>query len=596
MVLVDSRAALDYARSCGLEHGARVYTCSPALAVDARVTPLEKTADSGTIRHIAEVIARLGERLHDVVSSDPNWADRALTIARLALSMELPTYKALILIRSVGEAGPVAAVEPRLRQGHRLVGLWEELLDGMLGFEGVLRVPTERLPPRIPTQERNAAFVARLRFEGWESVLYRCVTRAGGLARLVLRRGGILVPAENSLVKEVGWWLACRGYRPISLPREEFSSENLSDGEERSLNALVGPTVRDSLEPLAGPVCARQITAMFIRRASQAVAAYRRARDHWKEVFETLSGGTPRAVVTNYNLRPSGEALYDLCRERDVPHVAVEHGTGLAFSPVLQATPYSSEITICDLFLTYSDASTRVRRENKYRRGAARTVGLPADLAFVSSRKSGIKITPPILYVSCQALMGNVARPIAGGVTDRESVAWETRIINEVLSHLPHRVLFKPYRSVRYLDGNPIHDAARSKDNVEVFEERIDLRYLLIGPRVVIVNHAASTVSWCLLSKLPVVYLDSEEQSPLLPEVREAIRAGTFCFDTEAPDFMDRLRIFLSRTIEEIETEWKDSIPARDQLVERFFGCADGRAGRRGAAAILDLIRSRDHR
>ena len=135
-VLLDSRAALDHARFCCLERGARVYTCSPALAGDAGVTPLESTADSGTIRRIAEVIAQLGERLHEVVSSDPNWSDRALTIARLALSMELPTYKALILMRSVGEAGSIAAVEPRLVKGHCLIGLWEELLNGMPGFEG----------------------------------------------------------------------------------------------------------------------------------------------------------------------------------------------------------------------------------------------------------------------------------------------------------------------------------------------------------------------------------------------------------------------------------------------------------------------------
>ena len=226
-------------------------------------------------------------------------------------------------------------------------------------------------------------------------------------------------------------------------------------------------------------------------------------------------------------------------------------------------------------------------------RGVAKTVGLPSDLAFVSSRKSGIKTAAPILYVSCQALMGNVTRPIGVGVTDQESVVWETMIVDEVLSKLPHRVLFKPYRSVRYLDGNPIHDAARRKDNVEVFEERIDLRYLLTGPRVLVVNHASSTISWCILSRLPVVYLDSEEQSPLLPEVRQAMQVGTFCFDADAPDFTGRLRIFLSRPIEEIEMAWKDRASATGRLIERFFGSSDGQAGRRGAEAVVDLIRRR---
>ena len=191
--------------------------------------------------------------------------------------------------------------------------------------------------------------------------------------------------------------------------------------------------------------------------------------------------------------------------------------------------------------------------------------------------------------------MGNVMRPIAGGVTEKVSVAWEIGIVDEVLSRLPHQVLFKPYRAVRYPDGNPIHDAARNCANIEVFEERIDLRYLLGRTRLLIVSHAASTLSWCLLSRRPVVFLDSEKQSPLYPEVREALRQGTFWFDADASRFTERLRNFLSRPLEDIEGEWEERIPARDLFIERFVGNPDGQAGRRAADAIAKLIESREH-
>ena len=125
------------------------------------------------------------------------------------------------------------------------------------------------------------------------------------------------------------------------------------------------------------------------------------------------------------------------------------------------------------------------------------------------------------------------------------------------------------------------------------FEERLDLRYILSRPRVVIVSHASSTLSWCLLSRLPVVYLHSDEQSLLFDHVREALEGGTFWFDTGAPHFITSLREFLSRPIEDIESEWKEMIPARDRFVERFVGSPDGQGGRRAAAAILRLIQSR---
>ena len=191
--------------------------------------------------------------------------------------------------------------------------------------------------------------------------------------------------------------------------------------------------------------------------------------------------------------------------------------------------------------------------------------------------------------------MGNVMRPIAGGVTEQKSVGWEIEIVEKVLSRLPHRVLFKPYRTVRYPDENPIHTAARSCDNIEVFEVRIDLRYFLSIDRLLIVNHAASTLSWCLLSRKSVVFLDTEEQCPLYPDVREAIKQGTFWFDADAPQFTARLREFLSRLSQHIEREWKERIPARDRFIERYIGNPDGQAGRRAAAEIAHLIQCREH-
>ena len=592
-VLLDSLGALDYAQTLGLEDRARVYTLSPALAAHLRIVSLEDTAGFGLIRDVFEATTASGRRLHEVVSKDRRWAERALTIARLASSMELLAYKAATLRHSLEATRSIAAVEPCLPQDHHFVAPWRELLGGLPAYRGTAVIPKERFPYSTDTAEPNAPLMTRFRFEGWHSKSYRGVTKLSGLTKLLLRRGNILVPADNSLIKEACWHLALKGYRPVYAPPGTPSLAPMSAEEEDSLRALIGPVVGETFNSVIGVTYGERALDTLVGRASKAIATYRWALDHWKKVFATLPGGKPTAVVTSRNNKPIGEALYDLCLNRNVAHVAVQHGTGLGYSPVYEAAPYAAEIATCDLYLTYCAHDAKILSRNPLRRGIAESVGLPRDLAFVATRRSGLKTAPPVCYVSCQALMGNVMRPIFGGATEQDSVSWEIRIIEEVLARLPHRVLFKPYRAVRYADGNPIHETARSAENIEVFEERLDLRYILNGPRVIVASHAASTLSWCLLSRLPVVYLHSDEQSPLLDEVREALERGIFWFDSGAPDFTARLREFLSRPIVDIEDEWKERIPARDRFVERFVGSADGRGGRRAAEAILRLIRSR---
>jgi hypothetical protein len=153
-------------------------------------------------------------------------------------------------------------------------------------------------------------------------------------------------------------------------------------------------------------------------------------------------------------------------------------------------------------------------------------------------------------------------------------------------------VLYKPYPAFRYLDPDPVIEAARAASNVSVYEERADLRYLIQRARVLICSRSYSTPSWCLMSERPVVHIDIPDQAPLTPEARAAFEAGLFLFDAASADFHDRLRAFLSQPIDAIERLYAEKAQARTQLIERFFGTGGvgTGAGRRAAAAIRPLM------
>ena len=233
--MLDSRAALKYARACGLNDHARVYSFSPALSGEPSVISLENMADDELIRSLFAAFCTAGQRLYEVISENARWADRALTITRLVPSGELLAYKAALLARSMGDSREVIAIEPPLPKGHSFVSPWDELLDGFPAYRGVLPIPQECFPHNSVTSEPNANFITRVRFESTEVIGYRGVTTLSKFLKPFFRRGDILIPSENSLIKEACWSLARMGYRPIAVPKQRFASSRLPAEEELSL-------------------------------------------------------------------------------------------------------------------------------------------------------------------------------------------------------------------------------------------------------------------------------------------------------------------------------------------------------------------------
>jgi hypothetical protein len=59
-----------------------------------------------------------------------------------------------------------------------------------------------------------------------------------------------------------------------------------------------------------------------------------------------------------------------------------------------------------------------------------------------------------------------------------------------------------------------------------------------------------------------------------------------FLFDTEAPGAFDRMRDFLSQSIEDIERQWQDRAAAREKMITNFFDIGASNAGVRAARII----------
>ena len=585
-VFLDSEAALVAAQGAGLRPQCRVLTCSPGLVLSGQALSLEAGVSDGDIHLLGKLIGQIGARIHDLVGDHSSMSKRTITLARVATRQENFAYKAMLLDRAdLGKA--IVVVEPAnaISSGH----VWHTFLDGETSYLGKVRVEIDLPDTDINPPEQVPSLLARLNFEPPASVLYRLASSVPLFAKQYLSPAGtILIASENSLIKEMGCELARQGYRLRRLQPLTTGGEFVALPME--IEDGIRGIVAETLESFISAQWLRErVAANFIKHCRVALCDFKSAKAQWPKAIETGA-----AVLTNSNVNSVGEALCESCIEAGIPHFAVQHGMATETSSLFTANaPFGMEAAGSEHFISYNSRLLEHIRGSRFNCARLHSAGMPQDLRNMARTRRGFGPRTDICYVSTQAFFSDVMQPSASGISDLESATWETGVVEKVLSQLPHRVLYKPFRTVRYLDENPMHRAAANAAGVDVYWPRLDLRYIVSGARVVVVAHAASTLSWCLMSDKPLVYLHSRGQAPLHDDFEEQLRRSVIFVDADDPAFWHQLKDCLSRPIAEIEAEWAEMASARRRLVERYIGLTDGLAGKRGAAAITAAILDR---
>lgn len=588
-LLVDSRIALTYARENGLAATARIFSAAPAVAQEGGVIPLEAGVKPTDIHRLGAMIGNMSREVYDLVLDDRAMAARATTFARLTVRIENLAYKAWLLSRAaLGKNIALvehSAVLPSLKSG------WGRLLSNLPEFGGRIELPAEQLPVIPAGHNTVPPMGVRLRFETWQSIAFRLmINLPAWLKNMLGRRGDVLVVSENGLIKESGTYLGLRGFglRRLKAPPRARRTESLPQHLALKLGALVERTFADEL---SNPVYVQALKLAYIELCEEALGEYAGASAHWRAQLNLFPGHKPKILLTNFNATPTGEALFELCREAGILHVCSQHGTGVELCAAGQHHYQYGEAANSGLYFTYNDAAANLVKGFETTCAEVIAAGQPRDLAEVGRHGRGSGPAAEIYFVSNQSLFGHVLPPSSIGLSELDAVRWEVSLVKEVLAGLPHRVFYKPYRAMFYLDRNPLHAAVAKETGLQFYEGFLDLRYMLPNARVLVLTHAASTLSWCLMSTKPVVYINAPDQSRLYPEFEAGMREGGIVVDADAPDFIAQLKRVLSQPIEAVEAEWRAKADIRRRMLERFIGKDDGKAGRRMADTILHRAR-----
>lgn len=587
-VFCDSLQALETAYLKGLSREATVLTRSPALLMCRDISTQQLDAREHVNKSVLdEFFLSTSEFLQECLkvlrASDDiepfavlacraiwNWQQRALFAAFLTDADFLE---------------PRLVVDPVLESAdatERMRLPWRKLLasnDGLRVFDVSMRLEDFRATALEGDSLLERLYIRGIAHFQWRfvrSLWERVPDRFGGRRFYYLK--------DSEIVRDVGLTFAKRGFRvgqikiPSSLPssfEHPLACRIVSMIEARISARLRAIAPRSAIKMLID-----DLKADIAGQLNQYDAALRHFACHADEIFPRRGA----IVVSNYPYGGAALALAHAAHEAGAVFAGVQHGVGRELLAVCE-NECNYENSSAPYALLFNETAETITARNPFRHPKARqtSVGAPRDFLRVGRKVRLRKVAaiPPVLYVQMLDRTGSFFN---GGIykDDLESCEQEIRLVNDVFARIPHRVGFKyyPYRS--YVDIDPVRGAIESASNVDIVESGRDLRFLLAGATVVVAIGTSSTLSWCLSSGKPVIYLDPRAVGyRMAPEIRQRHPSAVFYFDTTAEGFFDELRAFLSRPLAEIEADWRAGDSERQAFLRQYIGAADGLAGER---------------
>lgn len=295
-----------------------------------------------------------------------------------------------------------------------------------------------------------------------------------------------------------------------------------------------------------------------------------------------------KVLVTGYIEPVKAAALYQTCKSKNVSLITCQHGITreLIDKPMLKAINF--ENTFSDHFFCFNQYGKYITEKSFFHTFNKKIyiVGLPKDYFYQKLFNKPLKYNS-ILYVSTFLLSGG--RPnILAAPSDFSMVKWEKELINNVFTKIKSKLDFKPYPAFRYADDDEVIKSIKNHNNIRLVGAYKDLRYIINNYKLIITSGATSTVSWCVQTTKPLIYIDRKGPSKLSQKAKVDFEGAFFVFSDETLGWEKLLIEFINQPLKNIIAEWECKYDKRKTIVKEYFGEKQNMVG---VNAIEEIIK-----
>ena len=582
----DSFEALEWAYKQGLPKSAIIKSSSPAMLWSEKknIQNIEDKWSTNKLKKFQKPIPKLIEDVFKIAINNNIGRELALTMAQSTSKFQDMIYYASCLDRD-------DFTDPRLfiyvsgkhgAYSQTMNTPWDKILvkNKMFSMESydLLNDSWSVLTTK------GVGYWSRFKVAGFETIIYRFAVNFLSLIPNWVFKKLVLLPNENELNIEIAVNLAMRGVKIKKI--QKVSQLNNTEIQVKSPfpeDAII--LIRERIECWVDPSVVDHVLSLFKSFMHDRIKEFEIFSSEWDETIEANWLKNKTSVLVNTPGNINGHALAYSCRKKNIPIISSQHGITQEIRNKNHILDIGFECSVADTMFTFNSKIIDIEKKSDFTKSQYHDIGMPFRLKRMKAIQKKSKFITPVLYISVNLYKRGM--PVSPSTIYKNSL--NEKSIVKILSNLPHKVCYKTYPedTRRYADSDPILDYINRTNNIEIFSEKIDLRYLLSKYRILISSCATSTLGWLVMSQKPIVFINFKNNNSLSKDAHNDLSKALFVFNYNDKDFDLNIDNFLSQPIEKIEGLWQEREVMRKKMIKKYFSSNEKGAGEKAAKIIL---------
>lgn len=382
-------------------------------------------------------------------------------------------------------------------------------------------------------------------------------------------------------LKETFLWLGLKGFKLKELKYSIFNG-NLEDIKLLNDKYLseIEKVIEENLNIYFTKDECQAIKSIYIKHITLGLNYLTKETDNFENfILNNISNTNEKKfILTAGFYGPIASQINFICKKYNIGLIGFEHGLSTGISHSHSIDPQSLESNMFDLFLVSNQAAKK--EYNKVKNNIISVIGeanqksrinLKLLQRYIVRKRLNIKTKKnTIIHVSGMIFPGNLKGTI-DSPNDNYVYTRENKLLTKVYNSVNKNVVYKTYPSNRLLYQPKYYDIHDLSKNIFI-PEFMDFRYIRALADIIVTDSNQSTLSWCLVKNVPLIYLKSNYSYRLLnKEVENLFEKSFFVIDTDILSWEENLLDILNKPLNDLRIIWNKKSSYRKRLISNFL-------------------------
>jgi len=402
-----------------------------------------------------------------------------------------------------------------------------------------------------------------------------------------LSNGIFLVGVDGYFVRETLINLSRKGYSFKQLQRPDINLSRIDKKKYEKFIKVILP-FKTFLFKWLDQYIAKKIYKIFLNDLSIFLTNFEHNEKYWNKILSKFPKKSIKGLISTHLLLKPFHAIGDSFINKKIPIFNFQHGhtRELNNRSCIYYKWDSIVEPIGDKIFTYTKLCQDLSNKTKCIRGNFEAVGTPK--IYQRRKHLFYKSKYDVIYVSTNFFTGMKVNTQHRDWDDCKKMNFEIDLIKKIFEKINKKILYKNYPLAGNLSDCILKDKISSVNNIKLIKKNYDLIYFLRKRRIIITSGASGTLGYCVLSNMPLIYIDHKNYTPLRTDLIPLFKKSFFYFNASDKFFFLKLREFLNMPIKRIYDLWNQKKKSRDKSIKNFFSINTKTAGKEACNKILN--------